>query len=116
MRSFHGHASFYRRLIPHFNSIMVPLIDCVKGTKFFWTADVAAAFQEIKQPQHQFLSFLIFAQPFELYYDASKTGIGVVLSQSGRAIACFNEKLSGAKLRFSIYDVDFYAVLQAVKH
>ncbi|PKI78148.1 hypothetical protein CRG98_001476 [Punica granatum] len=48
--------------------------------------------------------------------DASKVGIGAVLSQNYISVAYFSEKLFGAKLNYSTYDVEFYVVVQAVKY
>ncbi|GJV15141.1 putative reverse transcriptase domain-containing protein [Tanacetum coccineum] len=39
-----------------------------------------------------------------------------VLSQGGRPVAYFSEKLTGPKSRYTTYDLEFYAVVQAVKH
>ncbi|GJW19099.1 putative nucleotidyltransferase, ribonuclease H [Tanacetum coccineum] len=82
VQSFHGLASFYRRFIPNFSSIMAPLTDCMKGKSFVWMEEAELAFQV-----------------FELHTDASKVAIGGVLSQGGRPVAYFSEKLTGPKSR-----------------
>lgn len=43
-------------------------------------------------------------------------GIGAVLSQGGRPIAYFSEKLSGSISNCSTNDVEFYSIVQALKH
>ncbi|GJY84443.1 putative nucleotidyltransferase, ribonuclease H [Tanacetum coccineum] len=52
----------------------------------------------------------------ELHTDASKVDIGGVFSQGGRPVAYFSEKLTGPKSSYTTYDLEFYAVVQAVKH
>ena len=39
-----------------------------------------------------------------------------MLSQRGRPIAYYSEKLAGARSRYSTYDMEFYAIVQAIKH
>ncbi|CAA7034520.1 unnamed protein product [Microthlaspi erraticum] len=118
VRSFHGLASFYRRFVPHFSSVMSPITDCMKSTSFVWTPTTNDAFELIKTrlTTAPVLALPNFSLPFELHSDASKTGIGAVLSQQGRPIVFFSEKIAGPRSRYSTYDVELYAVVQSIKH
>jgi len=81
-----------------------------------WQAQ--SAFEKIK---HKLTSALILAFPsfsevFEVECDASRVGIGVILSQEKRHIVFFSEKLIDAKRKFSTYDKEFYAIVRALEH
>ena len=117
-RSFHGLASFYRHFVPQFSAIMAPFTNCIRDGTFVWTTAATNAFSIIKDKLSSapILALPDFASVFELHCDASKTGIGAVLSQKHRPIAYFSEKIAGARFRYSTYDIEFYAIIQAVKH
>lgn len=117
-RSFHGLASFYRRFIAHFSSLMAPITDVMNSKSFHWSEDADRAFFIIKQKLSNAPLLVLpdFSTPFDLHCDASKIGIGAVLSQGGHPVAYFSEKLNGARSRYSTYDVEFYAIVQAIRH
>jgi hypothetical protein len=84
IRSFLGLAGYYHRFIPNFSKIDKPMTQLLeKEPKFKWSAQCEEAFLTLKKllttapvlAQHD------FEKPFDVYCDASGTGIGGVLMQ-----------------------------------
>nr|GEZ15289.1 reverse transcriptase domain-containing protein [Tanacetum cinerariifolium] len=84
IRSFLGHAGFYRRFIKDFSKIsrsMTHLLE--KNTPFVFSNDCIQAFQTLKEKltEAPILIALTWDQPFELMCDACGFAIGAVLGQ-----------------------------------
>jgi len=120
VRSFHGLASFYRKFIRNFSEICAPMLDTIKKTNqpFRWTEAAESSFQILKKKitEKPILKLPDFNQPFQVHCDASGTAIGAVLSQEDRPVAYFSEKLNESRRKYSTYDKEFYAIVQALKH
>jgi hypothetical protein len=119
VRSFHGLDSFYRKVIRNFCGISATMMDTVKKwhKSFHWIAEAEKSFNLLKQKITEQPVFVLsdFQKTFQVKYDASGFAIGAVLSQEDRPIAYFSEKLNEAKLKYSTYDKEFYAIIQELK-
>ena len=77
--SFLGLAGYYRRFIPEFSKITKPMTELLKkGVKFYWNDKCEEAFHTLKKflTSAPILAQPDTAKPFDIYCDASGTGIG----------------------------------------
>ncbi|KAI5401260.1 hypothetical protein KIW84_065926 [Lathyrus oleraceus] len=84
VRSFLGHAGFYRRFIKDFYKIIKPLTDLLmKDVEFIFNEKCIKAFNRLKQAliSASILQTPNWTQPFEIMCDASNFAIGAVLGQ-----------------------------------
>ena len=82
IRSFLDLAGYYRRFIPDFSRIAKPMMELLKkGVKFVWDDKCEEAFQTLKArlTTALVLATLDSTKPFDVYCDASGTGLGCVL-------------------------------------
>jgi hypothetical protein len=84
IRSFLGLVGYYRRFIPDFSRIVNPITELLKkGAKFDWGQKCEDAFHTMRQ---HLTTAPVLAQPdnnkpFDVYCDASGTGLGCGLMQ-----------------------------------
>jgi hypothetical protein len=95
------------------------MMDIVKKKhKYFkWTEEAQRSFNILKEKitERPILILLNFGKTFQVRCDASGIAIGAFLSQDNRSFAYFSEKLNETKIKYSTYDKEFYAIIQALK-
>jgi len=84
IRSFLDLAGYYRRFIPDFSRIAKPMTELLKkGVKFVWDDKCEEAFQTLKArlTNAPVQATPDSTKPFDVYCDASGTGLDCVLMQ-----------------------------------
>lgn len=125
IRSYLGMVGFYRRFIPQFSSIALPLTgltkkNCPNKIKE-WTSQHENAFTELKRrvTNAPILVLPDFHKTFILQTDASQGGLGSVLLQEGDLgrgpVAYASRKLSTAESNFSTIEKECLAIVWAVE-
>jgi hypothetical protein len=116
VRSFLGLAGYYRRFISNFSKIAKPITGLLKKEeKFVWNAERDEAFQTLKK---LLTTSLVLAQPditkfFNVYCDASGTGLGCVLIQEGHVITYSSRQLCSHEENYPTHDLELAAVVHA---
>jgi hypothetical protein len=118
IRSFLGLVGYYRRFIPDFSRIAKPMTELLKkGVKFSWDQKCDDAFHTLRD---HLTTAPVLAQPdvsksFDIYCDASGTGLGCVLMQDNRVIAYASRALRVHEQNYPTHDLELAAIIHALK-
>jgi hypothetical protein len=118
VRSFLGLAGYYRRFILDFSKIVKPITSLLKNdTKFDWSSKCNEAFEQLKVllTTAPVLAQPDIEKPFDVYYDASGSGLGCVLMQEGRVIAYASRQLRRHEEHYPTHDLELAAVVHVLK-
>jgi hypothetical protein len=118
VRSFLGLAGYCRRFIPDFSKIVKPITSLLKNdTKFNWSSRCNEAFEQLKVllTTAPVLAQPDIEKPFDVYCDASGSGLGCVLMQEGRVIAYASRQLRRHEEHYPTHDLELAAVVHALK-
>lgn len=114
VRSFLGLAGYYRRFVEGFSSIALPLTRLLrKGVKFLWEAEQEKSFEELKK---RLVSAPVLTLPsgtggYQIYSDASNSGLGCVLMQHGKVVAYASRQLKRYEVNYPTHDLELAAVI-----
>uniref|UniRef100_A0A2N9FCS6 RNA-directed DNA polymerase n=1 Tax=Fagus sylvatica TaxID=28930 RepID=A0A2N9FCS6_FAGSY len=121
VRSFLGHAGFYRRFIEGFSSIAKPLCKLLlKDTPFDWTEACQEAFTKLigKLTSAPIMQAPDWSLPFELMCDASDYAIGAVLGQrkdkKPHVIYYASRTLNSAQMNYTTTEKELLAIVFAL--
>jgi hypothetical protein len=118
LRSFLGHAGFYRRFIKDFSKITKPLtIHLQKDVPFNFNEKCFVAFQTLKRAliTAPIIQPPDWSQPFEIMCDTSDYAVGAVLGQrkEGKVHAIYyaSKTLNGAQFNYATTEKKFLAIV-----
>ena len=124
LRQFLGLTSHYRRFIHNYAKIAHPLYALLqKGAQYQWTAEYEVAFEVLKSKllSPPILAYPDFKKDFVLETNASKLGLGAILSQRQEdnrlhPVAYASRSVSASEANYAITNLETLAVVWAITH
>lgn len=123
VRQFCGLAGYFRKFIPNFSLIMIPLYDLTRNNaKWNWTSEHEAARNKILEylASEPILTLFDPTKTIELHTDASSAGFGAVLFQKHenelKVIEYYSMRTTETESRYHSYELETLAVVRAIKH
>ena len=123
LQSFLGLVGYYRRFVPGFSEIAMPLTELTQqGVPYSWGELQQAAFELLKQKMctAPVLAYPDPDKPFVVHSDASDYALGAVLMQDQgdglRPVAYASFKLKGAEINYAVHEKELLAVVNALRH
>lgn len=117
IQCFIGIANYYRRFIPNFAKLSLPLIKLTRNkTPFIWKGDYIESFNSLKTilSSNNVLVFPNFKKSFEISTDASNEALDAVLSQESRPIAFASKTLNKTEIKYSTIEKELLGVVWGV--
>ena len=129
VRLFLGFTNYYRKFIKHYAVVANPLNKLISGEnakkknkRVEWTQECEESFQKLKNictENSSFWAYANYEKPFKLTTDASKKGLGAVLSQvdeggKERPVAFASRTLSKSEKNYTTHKLEFLALKWSV--
>lgn len=122
IRRFIGTASYYRRFVPQFSTIIAPLSNLTKkNVKWCWSPECDTSFRTLKETlvTAPILTCPDFSRTFYVQTDASAYGIGCVLTQffeDGEKVICYlSRTLTSQERKYSSVERELIAVIWSLE-
>ncbi|KAK7092164.1 hypothetical protein V1264_009758 [Littorina saxatilis] len=124
VRAFLGLAGFYRRYVPNFAAIALPLTELTRkicANKVQWTELCEESFNSLRQilSQQPVICLPDLSQPFVLQTDASDIGLGAVLLQESdgelKPVSFASRKLNAAERNYATVEKECLAIVWGIR-
>lgn len=122
IRRFIGTASWYRRFVPNFSTLLSPILHLTKkNVKWSWTPDCQKSFIALKEclVTAPVLTCPDFDKTFYLQTDASSYGLGAVLTQKfedgEKVISYLSRSLTKQEMKLTVTEKECLAVIWSIE-